>query len=391
MLSVRAAVAVFALAFAVGVVWPWLMQPPTAPHAIPGARYDTLAMNGSAVLQPKPFGTHPSGEPRHPYMAPQGVSTIHGDGASSDVHRTGPLGRNVKVVSRVGSKYPGGMCATLTFDRDGLLVVLCASLAGFQLHLLRPRTLELLAVYNLPQRPSTFAALVTMDPERIMLDTSGGAYYYLDHEDRVVLADAAQHIQRIGHRRRSDDWYEFYQDAAWDVSTHVPHDCFNWNNWFPADGQCDPITAVTPDYDGNIWWVTRRGIVGTVHPTTGVVRTTDLKEEMQNGITVGNDGVYIVTTHALYCMAADASGTPTTVWREVYDRGTHQKVGMLSQGSGTAPTLFGRYATIADNNDERINLVIYDRHPPLPHTPLNTLTQPTNTRRRYGHHARKHE
>jgi hypothetical protein len=265
-------------------------------------------------------------------------------------------------VTRSGSKWPGGMCATLTFNKDGLLIALCASLAGFELHLMKPKTLELLATYSLPQRPSTAAALMTLDTERIMLDTSGGAYYYLDHVDHVILADANQHIQRIGHRQRPDGSWEFFQQHAFDVSAHIKTDCMNWFNWFPEPGQCDPITAVTADYRGNIWFVTRFGLLGVVNPLTGHVETMQLEgEEMQNGITSTSDGVYVVTTHALYRLKVDELWKPTVVWRSTYDRGTFRKVGMLSQGSGTAPTVFGDFITINDNNDERVHVNVYYR------------------------------
>ncbi|MCP3822621.1 hypothetical protein NLX86_32425 [Streptomyces sp. A3M-1-3] len=36
------------------------------------------------------------------------------------------------------------------------------------------------------------------------MDTSGGAYFFLDHKDRVVLADSRQHILRIAHERTAD-------------------------------------------------------------------------------------------------------------------------------------------------------------------------------------------
>ena len=344
----------------------WAMAPPRMPAAIPNEVAHVL--RGAPVTDPTPFGVHPSPETPHPFTAPQGAATIHADGASSDVHRTGPTGKNLKVVSRVGSKWPGGMCATLTFDKGGRLVALCASLAGFQLHLMAPRTLELLANYHLPNRPSTFAAVLTADPEKIMLDTSGGAYYYLDDQDRVVLADAAQHIQRVAHRfNAATQAWEFYNDGDWDVGRFVPHDCFAWNNWWPRAEQCDPITAVTADFAGHVWFVTRQGLVGVLDTERNVVATTHLREEMQNGITVGEDGVYLVTTHALYCMEiARGFGfdtKPTTLWKATYDRGTYQKVGMLSVGSGTAPTLFDRrYATINDNADDQFNLLVYWRN-----------------------------
>ena len=313
----------------------------------------TPLSTGTTVAQPLPGAI-----PTHPYMAGNGNSYMHGDGFSSDSHPgPGPLGREVQVNSR----KPGGMCPIHTFDRQGRLVVLCANLMQFELQLLEPRSLKLLARYPLPPRPSTFHALITLDPDKIMADTSG-AYFYVDEQDRVVIADAQQHIRRIAHRQDdSGDWrFETLDD--WDLSDKVPHDCVRPDAWFPK-GECDPITGVMPDHQGVIWWITRRGRIGTLNPHTGQVRDTRLvNEEIQNGLSVAADGVYLVSDHALYRFSADADGTPVPGWRQAYDRGTARKVGAINQGSGTTPTLLGsRYVTITDNSDEQINLLVYRR------------------------------
>jgi len=303
----------------------------------------------------------------HPFMAAPGRAAMHGDGASSDVHAfASPLGVNTQVHTRSGSSLFGGACATVTFDRDGNLVALCTSGIKLRLALFAPRSLDLLANYPLPGRPSTFAALVSRDVEKIMSDTSGGAYFYLDNEDRVVLADSDQKIQRIGHRKTAAGNWEFYQDAVWDLGAQVPHDCLNWNNWFPT-GECDPMTAVMPDNRGLIWWVTRKGRIGTLNTAvdagSGIVRVMQLPgEEIQNGFSVADDGVYVVSDHAMYGLQAKPDGTPSVLWHEIYDRGSKRKVGSLSRGSGTTPTLLGSdYVSITDNADDRINLLVYKR------------------------------
>jgi len=118
-----------------------------------------------------------------------------------------------------------------------------------------------------------------------------------------------------------------------------------------------------PDHGGLIWWVTRRGRLGTLNPETGTVQSTRLDgEEIQNGFSVAEDGVYIVSDHAMYRFHAGAQGEPLQGWREAYDRGTSRKIGTINQGSGTTPTLLGdKYVTVTDNADGRINLVVYHR------------------------------
>ena len=331
---------------------------PYEPTPIEGEAGSAPAMIGTAaVAQPVEFSV-----PAHPYLSRQGVNAMHSDGYSSDVHPGGgPLGRDIVMNSRVGSTAPGGQCATLTFDRDDRLVALCAGMTGFRIHLLAPRSLELLAEYKLPMRPSSYEALLTRDKSKIMEDSSG-AYFYLDDEDRVVMAASDQTIRRIGHRQdEAGDW-EFYTADIWDLSAEVPHDCITPTNWSP-EGECDPITAVMPDHEGYIWWVTRHGRLGTLNPRTGAIKGSRVAdEEIQNGFSVAADGVYIVSDHAMYRYHANESGEPVVGWRETYDRGSSRKVGTINQGSGTTPTLLGEgYVTITDNADGRINLIVYKR------------------------------
>lgn len=316
----------------------------------------SLMMGSSAIAKPVSISI-----PLHPFMALQGTNSMHADSYNSEVHTNGPLGLDVKINTRKGSKLPGGQCATLTFDSKNRLVMLCAALSGFRIHLLEPRTLKLLAEYQLPVRPSTYDAILTGDKSYMMRDTSG-AYFYLDNQDRIVTAASDQSIRRIKHEQDKTGQWHFSLDGQWDLSEFVPHDCTTPTHWHPK-GECDPITALLPDYQGLIWWVTRRGRLGTLNVETGLVQSIRLdNEEIQNGFAVAEDGVYIVSDHALYQYYANKNGEPVVGWRETYDRGTSRKTGTINQGSGTTPTLIGdKYITITDNADGRMNLRVYFR------------------------------
>ena len=315
------------------------------------------AMQGESA-KPKPL---PFSIPAHPFMARQGFNAMHADGYSSDVHLKGPLGVNPQVNTRRGNRLPGSQCATLTFDSEHRLLMLCAGLSGFRIHLLEPRTLKLLAEYKLPMRPSTFDALFNVDLSYMMEDSSG-AYFYLDNKNRIVMAASDQTVRRIKHQQdKNGNWF-FTTEDLWDLSKQVPHDCAALFNPKP-EGECDPITAVMPDYQGFIWWVTRKGRLGTLNPETGQVQGIRLQnEEIQNGFSVAKDGVYIVSDHKLYRFYTNESGTPVIGWSEKYDRGTHRKVGTINQGSGTTPTLLGdEFVTITDNADGRMNVLVFHR------------------------------
>jgi hypothetical protein len=225
--------------------------------------------------------------------------------------------------------------------------------------------LELMARYSLPQRPSTFEGIIKANPDIIMSDTSGGAYFYLDREGFIVFADSAQRVQRVGHRKKTDGSWEFYLDRRWDLSAYVPLSCFSLTHWFPSSDECDPITAVTPDHNGLIWWVTRKGRIGTLNIINSQVEVMQLKgEQIQNSFAVAENGVFIVSDHAMYGLKADSDGVPQILWQETYDRGTVRKLGLATQGAGTTPTLIGDdYITVADNADGRVNLLVWRRDP----------------------------
>ncbi|WP_282797720.1 hypothetical protein [Streptomyces sp. CC224B] len=354
---------VLALALAVSAPAPAAVAD-EIPNA-PGHRL--VAPYTGAPATPRPVPGDPP--PQHPHLAPNGRSGMHADAAGSGTYPwSGPLGHAPEVTSARMAAL-GGECATVTFDRAGRLVTVCGTFSGFEVKLLQTRTLRTLATYRLPQRPSTVEAVTRLDFSKIFKDTSGGAYSYLDDQDRLVLADSRQHIVRLAHERAPDGAWRFVVDADWDLTAHVPHDCVSWTNLFPS-GECDPVTSVMPDWDGRLWWVTRQGRVGTVDPRTGAVRSLRLRgEEIQNSFSVAEDGVSIVSDHALYAFEAAADGTPEVLWRQPYDRGTGTKPGSVNQGSGTTPDLFGtdeKYVAITDNADGRMNVLVHRRDPAVP-------------------------
>ena len=123
------------------------------------------------------------------------------------------------------------------------------------------------------------------------------------------------------------------------------------------------LVATGVDWSGRLWWFTQQGVVGTLDRTTGAVRVLDLGEGIFNSISGDEtDGMYVVTTHRTYRLDATADGTPEVTWAIPYDRGSTKKPGMLSQGSGTSPTLIGeRWIVIADNAEPQSNVIVYDR------------------------------
>ncbi len=275
--------------------------------------------------------------PRHPFMARNGASNLHGDAYQTDAYAVaGPQGRNLQVTS---TEYLAE-CASVTFDRAGRIVTVCVSPQGATLRLVDPTTLEEIAAYELPgRRPGTFS----------FSNFSGGGYFYLDDRDRAVVSTFDGHVLVV-------------QDTGTSLELVKDHDVSRVTG---GSG----IQSALPDWRGRIWFVTQSGVVGFV-TRAGKVRSRHLRagETIANSFAMDESGgVFIVSTHALYRFDA-VEGRPHVTWRRTYDRGSTTKPGQVSQGSGTTPTLIGRADSrgggsiaITDNADPRMNVLVFRR------------------------------
>ncbi len=284
--------------------------------------------------------------PPHPFMAAHGASCMHADPYTTNTYAwSGPLGHDPEVSSR-SMGFVGGECPTVNFDREGRIVTVCVNGRTPSLVLLDPDSLRVLARRTLPTRRTPLFRV-----REISSDTSGGAYFYLDHRDRAVIGTASGTIEVVG----VDDSRGrpvFRVEERIDLRAKLRLE----------GGELDKVTAVMPDYDGNYWFVGRYGTVGVVTASRAVKSIRLAGEEIENSFSVATDGVYIVSDHALYRFELDSTATPRVVWRETYDRGTRRKVGQINQGSGTTPTLLGNdYVVIGDNAEPRMNVLVYRR------------------------------
>ncbi|MBR2893974.1 MAG: hypothetical protein IKB94_09000 [Clostridia bacterium] len=294
--------------------------------------------------------------PQHPYLAKEGTNGMHGNSYNTGTYDyTGPLGINPVVKSRSMNVF-GGLVATLTFDSQGRIMCISGNVVGFRLLLIDAETLEILAETRLPQRPSTIEAIKTFNFSAISSDTSGGAYFHLLDGDRPIIGNSENVIQ-IFAVKEADGKCEWVVEKEYALGEYLPEGSY--------------ITDAFPDYEGRIWFMTRPGEVGFIEPDTKNVRFIKLEgEEIQNSFAIAEDGVYVVSDHAMYRFDVDEDGNPCYTWRTVYDRGTTTKPGAINQGSGTTPSLLDvpcsdgsirKLVGITDNADDRVNLVIYDR------------------------------
>lgn len=270
--------------------------------------------------------------PQNPHLAPNGASSMHNDAAASDTYTwAGPSGLEPEVDT---SWFGLEECASLALDTDDRLIGLCGDRSGPTLHVIDPDSMDKLATKELPDRPED--------------DRCGGTHFYLDAADRAVVATTDRRILAI-RTSDADGEPDLTTDKAWDLGAAVPKD--------------DCLVALLPDWAGRIWFETRGGLVGTLAPDSGEVKTLDLGEEITSSPATDETGVaYVVTTHALYRLSAGPGGAPVVDWRGEYDRGGERKKGQPTQGSGTTPTLIdGGIVAIADNAEPQMNVAFYER------------------------------
>jgi hypothetical protein len=275
---------------------------------------------------------------QNPFMAANPGNSVHNDAWQSDNYArlSGPLGRRLRTLSTA----IGRDCITLTFDRRGRLVGSCTDLThGPGLYLLDPRTLATLAFRQLPfvpPPPGTNPAT----------NTTGGAYFYLDDRDRVVLAASDRRILVIAVRG----------NRFVPVGRYDPTPCLS-----PGDR----MPSVLPDARGRLWFVGRsQGAVGVLDRKTGRCRSVILHEEIENSFAIATDGAYIVTDRAMYKFRAGSRLAPRRIWSVRYRNAGVQKPGQFNAGSGTTPTLIGSghtapaFVAITDNADP-MDVVVY--------------------------------
>ena len=283
--------------------------------------------------------------PQNPYMAPNGMSNMHNDSYMTDAYEVGgPLGLATRQMR--SASFPMELVVTTTFDSYGRIVAVRQGADG-QPHLLLmdPDSLATLAFYDLPGRP------YPPDQDAIPLteDPSGGVYFYLDNKDNVVVTTNDYRLLVIKLPPLANPCVGFKVIEQYDLSGNLatPPE--------PPAGKLtrDKMGPALPDWGGGYYWFsTRYGSVGVLDQQDGKVRSLILEgEQIENSPAVGEDGFYVVTDYAMYRFSVDLNGNPVMDWRTTYDRGLVRRPGMITQGSGTTPTLLGDLVAIADNAD----------------------------------------
>ncbi|MFE5239628.1 MULTISPECIES: hypothetical protein [unclassified Streptomyces] len=298
-----------------------------------GALLAALVIGCAGSASAVPAGSFGPTPPHNPYAGPDGSATMHGDTGSSDTTPLAGPGAGTLDSSRAAL---ASACPTVLVGADGYPVALCTPIFG------QVPTVHLLD-------PADGSSLTTLKLTKGSL--LGGVYAYIDHQDRLVVADGSRSLLRIGHHKDGDGDWSLTVDRSLSLASVIPED--------------DAVTGLSPDWKGRVWFATGGGVVGTADDTTGTVKTLALPagERVANSISTAPEGTAVTTTHATYLLTT-TDGTPKIVWRKAYDRGTARKPGLLSWGSGSTPTFFGpgtgtEYVAIVDNADASANLKVY--------------------------------
>lgn len=282
---------------------------------------------------------------QNPYLGINSLATMHGDAQSSDATPfAGPGDPGVGGTWKVTFTNHWAACPTILAGQDGYIQALMTQFLGSDAKLRKPK----LAIIE----PASGAQLGTIEiPTGALL---GGVYAYLDADSNLVMVDGTNALTWISH---SQDGMKVWVSRRIDLTDAMKLE--------PKDH----VVGIVPDWHGRIWVASERGVVGLIDPKRNVVRLTKLQqysptERIDNSISACPQGVSIITSHGIYMLGADASTSkPRIIWSHSYDRGTKQKPGQLSHGSGATATFFGPngsdYVMLSDNADRQEKLIVY--------------------------------
>lgn len=282
---------------------------------------------------------------QNPYLGINSLATMHGDAQSSDATPfAGPGDPGVGGTWKVTFTNHWAACPTILAGQDGYIQALMTQFLGSDAKVRKPK----LAIIE----PASGAQLGAMEiPTGVLL---GGVYAYLDADSNLVMVDGTNALTWISH---SQDGMKVWVSRRIDLTDAMKLE--------PKDH----VVGIVPDWHGRIWVASERGVVGLIDPKRNVVRLTKLQqysptERVDNSISACPQGVSVITSYGIYMLGADASTSkPRIIWSHSYDRGTKQKPGQLSHGSGATATFFGPngsdYVMLSDNADRQEKLIVY--------------------------------
>lgn len=276
---------------------------------------------------------------QHPAMA-AAPACMHDTASGTDVSpHAGP------VTARVDARYLhrwaliGGLCPAFGFDSTGAPITI--SFSARRTDLLRlDSKLHIRDSLRLPRRRGTVRALLQSGLDEVFRDTSGGAYFFVDADDHVVVPTASGEIWVVGIRPR----FRVVRKIR------LP---------FLSGAR---LTACLPVWQHSeaYWYTTREGAVGVAGDRRAQPVQLPQGEQIQNAFAVNARGAFVVSNHALYLLALERDAARIG-WRTPYRRGRRRKPGQIDLGSGTTPTLLGDRWVVFGDGREPMRVVVVDQ------------------------------
>jgi len=319
------------------------------PRTIPSAR--PLALQHDALL---------------PGLGPV-PNSIHDDGSASDRSPYAALAGSVSLEGSFfhpGARF-GGVCTTFATTSHGSVVTMSMSYKHVRLLVLHPETLVVQATLELPRRsmPSVFRLMNPRVRDAMFRDVTGGAYFFIDDQDRVVVAAADERI-----------WIVRTHDGTRPVAELVARIELG------VDSKSDALVAVVPAWPTSnaepkrYFYATKRGIVGLVElvsvaapatprdePVAFTRQWTERVDESDhtghpvigNGLAANRNGLFLVSCRKLYRYVSAPEGLKRA-GSFTYATAKERKgpvPGRFNIGSGTTPTLMDdRFVAIGDDS-----------------------------------------
>lgn len=316
-----------------------------------------LDHTGGKKILPEPLKPQPKWI--HPYMKIGYMAAMHEGPRSSDVsNQRGPTHENLKVqyfhVLQKGGDF-SGMCPTFTFVNDSTVASISFGRANTTLLLLDVKdSIKLLDQMPIPGRENSMLELAGKKGRaQIFSNTAGGAYSYLSDKNNIYIPGANNNILKVSINDRK---FENRSIKSLDLGLQIEAGDLEDKEFYKKKERDNKLTAIMPDVNGNIWFTSRRGVIGLIHrkdeagpgcpkiysthvgyfgleekikryypeslhklpqldlfiktdSVSAEVRRiaretleadTEIHEEIQNSFSVGKDGVYIVSNMALY-------------------------------------------------------------------------------------------
>ncbi len=315
--------------------------------------------------------------PQHPFMGPNDHASTHYDSYASDsVGLEGPVADELRVIRQ---RNPYGYAPVIVANKNNQIISVSFHIPTLRFWLVvADKDLNIISATKLGLKVGS---------------SFSGAYFYMNHLEQTVVISSNKILcfDTSNVTKDSGTGGTNSLKPLWSTPNIV-------KKLYPTKPLGNAVYASMPIWgeDPNVYWVLLAGNHNTTdeHPAgIAVVRITpdptakggahteildyqELEDEWSNNTAVADeDGVYFVTN------VKDATGKNSRgylrkmMFKEgkivpIYNAGYKNsgilKVGHANIGSGTTPTLMDtkegrKLVAIVDNDNPRINVVIYDR------------------------------